>query len=131
MLILVGSSDNNEKRKHQCDDHEYIKDTNISKFAQFENIHSWLESQDNKECDDHSCDCIDEEDAHYACVNVTNLETNKILQNYHSESTHIPPRSRFSSISSISCSADSLLSKDESCYSVQIRKQARSLYCHV
>ena len=90
----------------------------ISTVSKFENIHSWLQSQDayldNPSFKKSDCACCESEDIHYACVDVT--------QNSMFNS------SRFNSEASLTSSELEDSFSEESYYSLQLRDQSRVLF---
>ena len=104
----VGKESENKKA-------EETKLENLVSKSEFENIHTWLETQINEShnsflCDP-TCDCCESEDVHYACVDVPQMAR----QN-----------SETSLLSCESFSFDSL--SEESYYSLQLRKDSKTLF---
>ena len=102
---------------------------NLPSFAEFENIHKWLEGQDNiSSCSEIYCDCCDAvDDVHYACVDVTNGTSSK---DYGVPLNDSSPRKK-SDGSSTSSEYDSIEEgtlSEESYYSLQLRKKSKIIF---
>ena len=89
---------------------------NLPSFAEFENIHLWLQGQENlSSCSEIYCDCCDAvDDVHYAGVD--NLNTSSRNESEGSYSS-----SEYDSIE------DGTLS-EESYYSLQLRKKSKVIF---
>ena len=127
--------DNEHKEETASQKIEGTKLEDLPGQSKFENVHSWLESQDlplyNSCSQDSECDCCESEDIHYACVDVTNSEF-QMTNEFHNHLSKLSFSSRHNSETSLLSnehhfSLDNSLS-EESSYSLQLREQSRTLF---
>ena len=104
---------------------------NNAKQAQFEDIHSWLEKQNSDN------NITDEEDLHYACVDITNIDTTKFVQTSNNKFRN-KEQNNFYNFEDEKEANDSFEKWEESCngldddeetsYSSEIRRKSTSLF---
>ena len=96
---------------------------------EFENIHNWLQGQDNiLSCNQNYCDCCDAvDDVLYACVNVTFATPSKVNNDCFLDTSY-RKESDGSSTSSEYDSIEDGTQSEESYYSLQLRKKSKVIF---
>ena len=102
---------------------------NLPSFAEFENIHKWLQGQDNiSSCREIYCDCCDAvDDVHYACVDLTLPNARKDNNDCFLDTSY-RKKSDGSSTSSEYDSIEDGTQSEESYYSLQLRKKSKVIF---
>ena len=101
----------------------------LPSFAEFENIHKWLQGQDNlSSCSEIYCDCCDAvDDVHYACVDVSIPTDSKDNIQCFLDTSYIRESDGSSNSSEYDSIEDGTLS-EESYYSLQLRKKSKVIF---
>ena len=95
---------------------------NNAKQAEFENIHTWLEKHNS----DTNC-TSDEEDLHYACVDISNIKITEFSQTSNNRSSN-KQQLHFYTFEDDREAPDSFDDDEESSYSSEIRRKSNSLF---
>ena len=101
----------------------------LPSFTEFENIHKWLQGQDNlSSWIETYCDCCDAvDDVHYACVDVSIPTASKDNSQCFLDTSYIRESDGSSNSSEYDSIEDGTLS-EESYYSLQLRNKSKVIF---